>query len=61
VSILTVNPDDVDVTVESDKIVVDCAVITLSPDVSTPVVHSHAPVEVSAGHVLPVATPSANS
>ena len=61
VSMVTVNPDDVDVTVESDRIAVDCAVITLSPAVSTPVVHSHSPVVELAGHVLPVSAPSANS
>jgi hypothetical protein len=59
VSTVTVRLEDVDVTVESDSTVVDIAVIALSPAVSTPVSHVHAPVVELAVQVLPVATPSA--
>jgi hypothetical protein len=61
VSIVTVRLDDVDVTVESDKIVVDSAVMTLSPAVNTAVSHDHAPVALFATQVLPDATPSTKS
>ena len=61
VSMVTVRPVDVEVTVESDKIVVDCAVTTLSPVESAAVSHDHAPVTESARQVLPDATPSTNS
>jgi hypothetical protein len=59
VSTVTVRLEDVDVTVESESTVVDIAVIALSPAVSSPVSHVHAPVVELAVHVLPVATPSA--
>jgi hypothetical protein len=59
VSTVTVRLEDVDVTVESDSTVVDIAVIALSPAVSTPVSHVHAPVVELDVQVLPVATPSA--
>ena len=58
VSIVTVRPDDVDTTVESDKIVVDCAVMTLSPAERTPVSHDHAPVVLFAVQVFHDDTPS---
>ena len=61
VSIVTVRPEEVDVTVESDKTVLDSAVMTLSPVVNTPVSHDHAPVELLATHVLPDDTPSTKS
>jgi hypothetical protein len=61
VSIVTVRLEEVDVTVESDKIVVDSAVMTLLPAVNTSVSHDHAPVELFATHVLPDATPSTNN
>jgi hypothetical protein len=61
VSIVTVRPVDVDTTVESDKIVVDSAVMTLSPAVNTAVSHDHVPVELFAIQVLPDATPSTKS
>ena len=60
-SIVTVRPEDVDVTVESDRIVVDCAVMTLSPAVRTAVSHVHAPVVLLAVHVFPDDTPSTKS
>ena len=58
---VTVRPDEVDVTVESVSTVVDSAVITLSPAVNTPVSHDHKPVVAFAVHVLPDATPSTYS
>ena len=58
VSMVTVSPEDVEVTVESDRIVVDSAVTTLSPSVSTSVSHVHAPVDVLAVQVFPDDTPS---
>ena len=58
VSIVTVSPDDVDVTVESVSTVVETAVTTLSPAVSTPVSHDQTPVVEFAVHVLPEFTPS---
>ena len=61
VSIVTVRPDDVDTTVESDKIVVDCAVMTLLPAVKTAVSQVHTPVLESATQVLPDATPSTSN
>jgi hypothetical protein len=61
VSIVTVRPDDVDTTVESDKIVVDCAVMTLSPAERTPVSHDHAPVVLFAVQVFPDDTPSTSN
>ena len=61
VSIVTVRLEDVEVTVESDKIVVDSAVMTLSPAVRTAVSHDQAPVELFATQVLPDATPSTKS
>lgn len=62
VSIVTVRPvAEVDVTVESLRTVDDCAVTTLSPAVSTPVSHDHAPVVEFAVQVLPEATPSTYS
>jgi hypothetical protein len=61
VSIVTVRLEDVDVTVESDKIVVDSAVMTLSPAVNTAVSHDQAPVELFEIQVLPDATPSTKS
>ena len=61
VSMVTVRPEDVDVTVESDKTVLDSAVMTLSPGVKTAVSQDQAPVELFAIQVLPDATPSTNS
>jgi hypothetical protein len=62
VSIVTVRPvAEVDVTVESERTVVETAVITLSPAVSTPVSQDHSPVVAFAVHVLPEATPSTSS
>jgi hypothetical protein len=61
VSMLTVSPDDVDVTVESDKTVLDSAVMTLSPAVNTAVSQDHVPVELFVVQVLPDATPSTKS
>jgi hypothetical protein len=61
VSIVTVRPVEVDTTVESDKIVVDSAVMTLSPAVNTAVSQDQAPVELFAIQVLPDATPSTKS
>jgi hypothetical protein len=61
VSIVTVKPDDVDVTRPSVNTVVACAVTTFAPAVNTPVSHDHAPVVASAVHVLPEATPSTNN
>ena len=61
VSIVTVRLEEVEVTVESDKIVEDSAVMTLSPSVNTAVSHDHAPVELFATQVLPDATPSTKS
>jgi hypothetical protein len=61
VSIVTVRPEDVDVTVESDKTVLDSAVITLSPVVKTAVSQDHVPVELFVVQVLPDATPSTKS
>ena len=61
VSIVTVRPDDVDTTVESDNIVVDCAVMTLSPAERTPVSHDHAPVVLFAVQVFPDDTPSTSN
>ena len=58
VSTVTVRLDDVDVTVESARIVVETAVTTLSPTVNTSVSHDHTPVVAFAVHVLPEATPS---
>ena len=58
VSTVTVSPDDVDVAVESLSTVVETAVITLSPSVSTPVSHDHTPVVEFAVHALPEFTPS---
>ena len=58
VSTVTVRLDDVDVTVESARIVVEAAVTTLSPTVNTSVSHDHTPVVASAVQVLPEATPS---
>ena len=57
VSTVTVRPDDVDVTVEPLSTNVETAVITLSPLVSTPVLHDQMPVVEFAVHVLPEATP----
>jgi hypothetical protein len=56
-----VRPDEVDVTVESDKIVLDSAVMTFSPGVNTAVSQDHAPVELFVMQVLPDATPSTKS
>ena len=61
VSMVTASPEDVDVTVESDKTVLDSAVMTFSPGVNTAVSHDHAPVELFATQVLPDATPSTKS
>jgi hypothetical protein len=61
VSMVTASPKDVDVTVESDKTVLDSAVMTFSPSVNTAVSHDHAPVELFATQVLPDATPSTKS
>ncbi len=61
VSMVTVSPDDVDVTVESDKTVLDSAVMTLSPAVNTAVSQDHVPVELFVVQVLPDATPSTKS
>jgi hypothetical protein len=61
VSIVTERADDVEVTVESERIVVETAVIDLDPDVSTPVSQVHSPVVVLAGQVFPVMTPSTYS
>ena len=61
VSMVTVRLEDVDVTVESDRNIVDSAVTTLSPAVSTPVSHDHAPVVALAVQELPDDTPSTNS
>jgi hypothetical protein len=58
---VTVSPDDVDVTVESDKTVLDSAVMTLSPAVNTAVSQDHVPVELFVVQVLPDATPSTKS
>ena len=60
-SMVTVRPDDVEVTVESDKIVVDSAVMTLAPAVRTPVSHDQAPVVALAVQVFPDDTPSTNN
>jgi hypothetical protein len=60
-STVTVSPVDVDVTVESERIVLDSAVTTFGPSVSTPVSHDHSPVVEFAVHVLPEATPSTSS
>ena len=60
-SIVTVRPEDVDVTVESDKTVLDSAVITFSPVVKIPVSHDHAPVVLFATQVFPEDTPSTKS
>ena len=61
VSIVTVRLEEVEVTVVSDKMVLDSAVMTLSPAVNTAVSHDHAPVEVFAIQVLPDASPSTNN
>ena len=61
VSIVTVSPEDVEVTVESGNKVVDCAVMTLSPAERTPVSHDHAPVVLLVGQVFPDATPSTSN
>jgi hypothetical protein len=61
VSMVTVRPVDVDTTVESDKIVVDSAVMILLPSVNTAVSHDQAPVELFEIQVLPDATPSTKS
>jgi hypothetical protein len=61
VSTVTVRLEDVDVTVESDKIVVDSAVMTLSPAVNTAVSHDHRPDVELAVQVFPDATPSTKS
>ena len=61
VSIVTMSPEEVDVTVESGRIVVASAVTTLSPAVRTSVSHDHAPVVLLAVQVLPDATPSTNN
>ena len=61
VSMVTVRLEDVDVTVESDKIVVDSAVMTLSPAVRTAVSHDHAPVVLLVVQVFPDDTPSTNN
>ena len=61
VSMVTVRPEDVDVTVESDKTVLDSAVMTLSPAVNTAVSQDHVPVELFVVQVLPDATPSTKS
>ena len=61
VSIVTVRPEEVDVTVESDKTVLDSAVMTLSPAVNTAVSQDHVPVELFVVQVLPDATPSTKS
>jgi hypothetical protein len=61
VSIVTVRLEEVEVTVVSDKMVLDSAVMTLSPAVKTPVSHDHAPVELLATQVLPDVTPSTKS
>jgi hypothetical protein len=58
VSTVTVSPDDVDVAVESLSTVVETAVITLSPLVSTPVSHDQTPVVEFAVQALPEFTPS---
>jgi hypothetical protein len=60
-SIVTVRPDEVDVTVESGKTVLDSAVITFSPVVKTPVSHDHAPVVLFATQVFPDDAPSTKS
>lgn len=60
-STVTVRLEDVDVTVESDKIVVDSAVMTLSPALRTPVSHDQAPVVLLAVQVFPDATPSTSN
>jgi hypothetical protein len=61
VSIVTVRSDEVDVTVESDKTVLDSAVMTFSPGDNTAVSQDHAPVELFVMQVLPDATPSTKS
>ena len=61
VSIVTVRPDEVDVTVESDKTVLDSAVMTFSPGVNTAVSHDHAPVELFVTQVFPDDAPSTKS
>ena len=61
VSIVTVSPEDVDVTVESGSKVVDCAVMALMPAVRTVVSHVHKPVEVFATQEFPDDTPSTKS
>jgi hypothetical protein len=61
VSTVTERLDEVEVTVELVRIVVDTAVIAFVPLVSTPVSHVHAPDVALAVHVLPEATPSTYS
>ena len=61
VSMVTVRLEEVEVTVVSVSMVLDSAVMTLSPSVNTAVSHDHAPVELFATHVLPDASPSTNS
>jgi hypothetical protein len=61
VSTVTVKPDDVATTVESAKIAVDSAVMTLSPAVKTAVSQLQIPVTESATQVFPDATPSTNN
>ncbi len=61
VSMVTVRPEDVEVTVESLNTVLERAVMTLLPAVSVSVSQVHAPVTSSAVHVLPDATPSTSN
>jgi hypothetical protein len=60
-SIVTVRPDEVDVTVESGKTVLDSAVMTFSPGVNTAVSQDHAPVVLFATQVFPDDAPSTKS
>ena len=61
VSIVTVRLEEVEVAVVSDKMVLDSAVMTLSPAVNTAVSHDQAPVELFAIQVLPDSSPSTNN
>jgi hypothetical protein len=61
VSTVTERLDEVEVTVELVRVVVDTAVIAFVPLVSTPVSHVHTPDVALAVHVLPEATPSTKS
>ena len=61
VSMVTASPEDVDVTVESDKTVLDSAVMTLSPAVNAAVSHDQTPVELFVTQVFPDDAPSTKS